>query len=95
LGLPDAARTVQVRDGKPQVKNEPHLGKGVAGYLVFEADNIEAALALAARIPVVRLGGGRGSPHGRAVLVIGGFGHRSCVAYPRHLAPWGEALPDR
>ena len=57
LGLPDASRTVQVRDGKVQVKNGTHLGEGVAGYGVFEADDIEAAIALAAKIPAARLGG--------------------------------------
>lgn len=57
LGLPEAARTVQVRDGKPQIKSGPHLAEGVGGYLVFEAENIEAAIALAARIPAARLGG--------------------------------------
>ena len=57
LGLPDAARTVQVREGKPQVKNGLHLAEGVGGYFVFEAENMEAAIALAARIPAARLGG--------------------------------------
>ena len=57
LGLPDAARTVQVRDGKTQVKNGPHLGEGVGGFSVYEADSMEAAIALAARIPAARLGG--------------------------------------
>jgi hypothetical protein len=57
LGLPGAARTVQVKDGKPQAKEGPHLGEGVAGYFVMEADNIEAAIALAARVPAARLGG--------------------------------------
>ena len=57
LGLPGAARTVQVRDGKPQVKNGTYLSEGAGGYLVFEAENIEAAVALAARIPAARLGG--------------------------------------
>lgn len=57
LGLPGAARTVQVRDGKPVVKDGPYLAEGVGGYLVFEAENIEAAIALAARIPAARLGG--------------------------------------
>jgi hypothetical protein len=57
LGLPDAARTVQMRDGKLQLKNGPHLAEGVGGYCVFDADNIEAAIALAARIPAARLGG--------------------------------------
>ncbi len=57
LGLPNAARTVQVRDEKPQVKNGTYLAEGAGGYLVFEAENMEAAVALAARIPAARLGG--------------------------------------
>jgi len=57
LGLPAAARTVQVRDGKPQVKNGTYLAEGVGGFSVFEAENMEVALALAARIPAARLGG--------------------------------------
>jgi hypothetical protein len=57
LGLPDAARTVQVRDGKTQVKNGPYLAEGVGGFSVYEADSMDAAIALAARIPAARLGG--------------------------------------
>jgi hypothetical protein len=57
LGLPDAARTVQVRDGKTHVKNGTFLEEGVAGYSVYEAESMEAAIALAARIPAARLGG--------------------------------------
>jgi len=57
LGLPDAARTVQVRDGKTQVKNGTYQSEGAAGYTVYEAEGIEAAIALASRIPAARLGG--------------------------------------
>jgi hypothetical protein len=57
LGLPDAARTVQVRDGKTHVKNGTYQAEGAAGYAVYEAEGIEAAIALAARIPAARLGG--------------------------------------
>ena len=57
LGLTDAARTVQVRDGKTHVKNGTYLAEGVAGYSVYEAESMEAAIALAARIPAARLGG--------------------------------------
>jgi len=57
LGVPDAARTVQVREGKLQVKNGPHLGEGIGGFSVYEAESMEAAIALAARIPAARLGG--------------------------------------
>ena len=57
LGQPDAARTVQVRDGKIDVKNGTYLAEGVGGFSVYEADSMEAAIALAARIPAARLGG--------------------------------------
>jgi hypothetical protein len=57
LGLPEAAMTVQVRDGKPQVKKGTYLNEGAGGYLVLEAESPEAAVALAARIPAARLGG--------------------------------------
>ena len=57
LGLPSAARTVQVRDGKVQVKNGTYQEEGAAGYSVYEADSMDAAIALAARIPAARLGG--------------------------------------
>lgn len=57
LGLPEAARTVQVRDGKTQVKNGTYLTEGVGGFSVYEAESMDAAIALAARIPAARLGG--------------------------------------
>ena len=57
LGLPDAARTVQVRDGKTHVKNGTYLAEGVGGFSVYEAESMEAAIALAERIPAARLGG--------------------------------------
>jgi hypothetical protein len=59
LGLPDAARTVSVRNGQVTVKNGPHLGEGqgIGGFSVYEAESMEAAIALAARIPAARLGG--------------------------------------
>ena len=57
LGLPHAARTVQVLDGKTQVKNGTYLSEGVGGFSVYEAEGVDAAIALAARIPAARLGG--------------------------------------
>ena len=57
LGRPDAARTVQVHDGKAQVKNGSYLAECVAGYYLFEAESVEAAIDLAARVPAARLGG--------------------------------------
>jgi hypothetical protein len=37
LGLPDAAMTVQVRDGKPQLRPGTYQTEGAAGYFVLEA----------------------------------------------------------
>jgi hypothetical protein len=54
---PRKATTVQVRDGKLQVSNEPHLGEGIGGAFVLDAEDLDAAIALAARIPQSRLGG--------------------------------------
>lgn len=57
LGLPAAAKTVQVRNDRPEVRDGTYLHEGAGGYLVYEAENIEAAAEFAARIPAARLGG--------------------------------------
>jgi hypothetical protein len=57
LGLPTSAKTVQVRDGNTIVRNGTYLPEAAGGYAVYEAESIEAAVALAARIPAARLGG--------------------------------------
>ena len=59
LGLPDDARTVRSKDGAAEVAVGPYLGTegAVGGFVVLEADDIDDAIALAARIPAARLGG--------------------------------------
>lgn len=57
LGLPQAAKTVRVKNGKVEVENGLYLPEGIGGYCVFEAENLDAAIALAAKIPAARLGG--------------------------------------
>jgi hypothetical protein len=59
LGLPEKARTVRVEGSKTVVADGPYMGAAgaVGGYSVFEADDIDAAIELAARIPAARLGG--------------------------------------
>jgi len=57
LGLPEAATTVQVQDGKTHVKSGTYQAEGVGGFSVYEAETMEDAIALAARIPAARLGG--------------------------------------
>jgi hypothetical protein len=56
LGLPEKARTVRVKDGKVDVQDGPYQ-EAAGGYSVYEAESIEAAIALAAKIPAARLGG--------------------------------------
>lgn len=61
LGLPADAFTLTVRDGVRSIVPGPYLGdptKAVGGYAVVEADDIDAAYEIAARIPAARLGGG-------------------------------------
>jgi hypothetical protein len=59
LGLPADARTVRVEDGAVAVAEGPYLGQegAVGGFAVFEADDLDAAVALASRIPAARHGG--------------------------------------
>ncbi len=59
LGPPDSATTVRVQDGRTLTTDGPfvELKEAVGGYLLFEADDLDAAIALAARIPAARLGG--------------------------------------
>jgi hypothetical protein len=57
LGLPQNATTVQVKDGKTVTRDGPYLSDGAGGYLVFEADDLDAAIGLASRIPAARHGG--------------------------------------
>lgn len=60
LGLPESATTVRVDEGTVVTTDGPYVDvKGaVGGYLVLEADSIEDAIAIAARIPAARHGGG-------------------------------------
>jgi hypothetical protein len=60
LGRADSATTVRVQDGKPLVTDGPYVGtkEAIGGYFVLEAEDLDAAIAVAARIPAARLGGG-------------------------------------
>jgi hypothetical protein len=59
LAPPETATTVQVKDGKTLTTDGPfvELKEAIGGYLLFEADDLDAAIELAARIPAARLGG--------------------------------------
>jgi hypothetical protein len=61
LGLqpPETATTVRVQDGKTLTTDGPFVDtkEALGGYLVYEGDDLDAAIELAARIPAARLGG--------------------------------------
>jgi hypothetical protein len=56
---PEAATTVRVEDGKTLTTDGPFVAvkEALGGYLVFEADDLDAAIELASRIPAARMGG--------------------------------------
>ena len=59
MGLSENATTVRVEDGKTLTTDGPfvEIKEAVGGYAVLEADDLDAAIELAARIPTARLGG--------------------------------------
>jgi hypothetical protein len=56
---PDTATTVRVQDGRTLTTDGPfvEMKEALGGYLFYEADDLDAAIELAARIPAARLGG--------------------------------------
>jgi hypothetical protein len=59
LGLPKDATTVRVDNGAAVTTEGPYLDiKGaVSGFIVVEAEKLEDAVAVAARVPQARMGG--------------------------------------
>jgi hypothetical protein len=59
LDVPETATTVRVKDGKTLTTDGPfvELKEAIGGYLLFEADDLDAAIEMAARVPAARLGG--------------------------------------
>ena len=59
LQPPETATTVRVQDGTTLTTDGPFVEtkEALNGYLIYEADDLDAAIALAARIPAARLGG--------------------------------------
>jgi hypothetical protein len=60
LDSPEAATTVRVEDGETLVTDGPFVTvkEALGGWLVYEADDLDKAIELAARIPAARMGGG-------------------------------------
>ena len=59
LQPPEMATTVRVEDGQTLVTDGPFVTvkEALGGWMLFEADDLDAAIELAARVPAARLGG--------------------------------------
>lgn len=59
MGLPEKATTVRVENGHTVTSDGPFVGtkEAVGGVFVLEADDIDAAIAMAVRVPAARYGG--------------------------------------
>jgi hypothetical protein len=59
LAPPETATTVRVQDGKTLTTDGPYVEtkEALDGYCVFEADDLDAAIELATRIPATSMGG--------------------------------------
>jgi len=56
---PETATTVQVKDGETLTTDGPFVSvkEALGGFLFLEADDLDAAIELASRIPAARMGG--------------------------------------
>ncbi|MEV2196565.1 YciI family protein [Streptomyces phaeochromogenes] len=59
LGVPENATTVRVQNGSAATTQGPYVDlKGaVGGFFIVEAEDLEAAIAVASRVPQARMGG--------------------------------------
>ena len=59
MAPPQMATTVRVQDGRTLTTDGPFVAvkEALGGWLTFEADDLDAALEIAAQIPAARLGG--------------------------------------
>lgn len=59
LQPPEAATTIRVQDGRTLTTDGPFVAvkEALGGYFVYEADDLDAAIELASRVPAARMGG--------------------------------------
>ena len=59
MGLPENATTVRVERGETVTTDGPFVGmhEAIGGWFILEADDLDAAIQVAARVPAARYGG--------------------------------------
>jgi hypothetical protein len=59
IGLPENATTVRVEGGMTRTTDGPFVGmkEAVGGWFIVEADDLDAAIEVTARVPAARYGG--------------------------------------
>jgi hypothetical protein len=59
LGAPENATVVKVQEGKTITTDGPFVStkEAIGGFFTFEADDLDAAIEIASRVPAARLGG--------------------------------------
>ena len=59
LEPPEMATTVRVEDGTTMTTDGPFVStkEALGGWLLFEADDLDAAIELGSRVPAARMGG--------------------------------------
>jgi hypothetical protein len=59
MEAPETATTVRVENGETLTTDGPFVAvkEALGGYLFYEADDLDAAIELASRIPAARMGG--------------------------------------
>ncbi|HYJ69307.1 MAG TPA: YciI family protein [Nocardioidaceae bacterium] len=59
MAAPEAATTVRVHDGRTLTTDGPFVAikEALGGFLILEADDLDAAIELASHVPAARLGG--------------------------------------
>ena len=60
LEPPETATTIRVENGETLVTDGPFVAvkEALGGYLFYEADDLDAAIELAAKVPAASMGGG-------------------------------------
>lgn len=59
MSLPEKATTVRVEGGRTVTTDGPYIGtrEAISGWFILEAEDIDAAIEVAARVPAARYGG--------------------------------------